>query len=286
MAFDDWKGSASRKWIYNHLGYWGRVGSFEFSTPFQGNIAPSVTITTGRHMPSARAEIDVTNFSREISGQISVGDEVEWQWNYHSVPQSIVTIFKGYVTQILDGQQMKIIAQDGMYNLFKERYSESFKDETPAGILSWFLAKVGLSGKFWDEGVRLPNYSVRQKHAVDVAGDMIHAVQRYSGEDTSDWTFFLDEDGDFVWGPYETHSKSTAKFAMGLREGEEVLDYRPATNRPGRILMLARPSLVHSQEIDIYPRDGGTKVHARVETVKFKQQSRKLRMEITFIPWS
>jgi len=286
MAFDDFAespGRSARLGIYSHIVYEGRIGSYRFLSPSQGNVAPSVTITASRNQPADRAVIDLTNFRRELSGKIKKGDEVEWWWNYLK-PAAEVKIFSGYVVSVTEARVLKVEARDKMFNVLKDRRSQTFYNEEPARILSWFLNQAGVSGDLYEAGFNLPHFSAREQNASDVAHALNLAIKRHRGTDTRDWAHFINQEGQFVWGPFDTHSRNAVRFKYAFREGEDVLEYRPAVNELGRMLTMAKPAVRHSQLVNIIEGDG-TQYTARTEAVTYIQRARKMRMEVQFQPW-
>lgn len=262
----------NRKWDYSQPVWYGRIGDFEFSRE-----APQVLISTARSQPAARAVINLTNFKRELEGKIAVGDPVLWQWGYADRPGELITIFDGFVSNVIEATEMAVEAHDQMTRVWQARRTQAFNDASAAEILGWFLDAAGVPGNLAPGG-RLTHFPADSLDASAVAARLVDSLTRRDGVDRTDWAWFIDRSGLFVWGPYETHSHQRLAVPPEFRLAHNVVHYRPA-RRPGRlsrIKTLAVPEVRHSMDIKIRGR-----VH-RTERVTYHQRPGSLRMEIAY----
>ena len=284
MAFDNWQGEASRKMVWTHMTYDLTIGSLSFSTPYRGLIAPSARVIKKRQIPSARAEIDITNFARELDGKIAQGDKVSLFWNYITNPTAQVEIFNGEVVNISKGLTTMVEARDQMWPVIKDRQTEYFRDEKPEAILRWFCDRAGVKHDIYETDIKLPSFPARNLNACEVADKLCQDIQRYDGTDTSDWAHFLDDDGQFVWGPFEAHKRPWQSSIPLVRVGEDVITFEPPQGGYGRLSMFPRLTVQQSRLLDIKQADG-TQIRVRVEEVIYRQESRRMRMDLTFQVW-
>ncbi len=284
LAFENWQGASSRKMVWTHVGYFGSIGSYTFSTPYQGSIAPSVRIYKSRQVPSSRAVIDLTNFRRDLDGKIAEGDPVSWQWIYYTLPTATVEIFKGEVVNISKGLTLQVEARDELWPVLKDRRSQYFQEEKPEAILAWFCNRAGVEHDIYETDVELPRFVAKNLNASEVAEKLCEDLKRHDGTDTSDWAHFLDDDGQFIWGPYEPHIRPWQGAPPAVRVGEEVLEFKPPGTGYGRLTMLPRLTVGHSKLMDIIQADGAT-LRVRVEEITYRQESTRLRMDVMFQPW-
>jgi len=274
-----------RDWTYTQLVWQGRVGDFQFSMPAKGQIAPAVTITTGRWQPSARAVINLTNFRHQLTGKIEIGDPVSWSWNYVTYPRAEVEIFSGYVASVTDAERLVVEARDRMRPVLDVRRTVSFNRERPGNILEWFLAEAGVRGRVYHPEVILPHFAARNLNASEAAEHLNAEISRQTGLDTSDWDHFLDQAGRFVWGPFKGYSQNEIIFKYLFKEGGNADRIWPARGgRLGRLIARPVPAVRHSMLADI-ELPGQEQIQARMETVIFRQEARNMEMEMTWQPW-
>ncbi len=276
----------SRSFEYAHAVWEGQIGRFIFK-----RRSPKVTVFTGRHLPAARAVIDLTNFRRDLEGEINRDEPVIWRWGYLDPPVYMETIFEGYVVEITSARRMIVEARDKMWEAWRAPRTQAFRHEEAGAILEWFVAEAGLPARIHKPGVILPHFVAEGLNASDVAVRLNETLAKREGIDTSDWAHFIDHDGIFCWGPYPdiSYQPYTEDFYRRDDNPRYRLDVPPIFARSENIVRLlpdrdglscmetfAVPECRHSMDILI---DGE---FYRTEQVIYRQEANQLRMEVAY----